>query len=123
MIFQNQIKSVALGILAYSVCAVPQLHAQTNTGSLAEIIARAEKGEAKAQTELGQMYFGGKGVPKDPSEAAIWYRKADQGFVAGESSLGAMFEKGRGIAMDLVEAYKWYVLAADQGDSDAINAL
>lgn len=41
----------------------------------------ADKGNAPAQNRLASMYFsGGRGVPQDAAEAAIWYRKAaDQG--------------------------------------------
>jgi Sel1 repeat len=37
---------------------------------------RAEDGNAEAQFEVGQMYHLGRGLKKDPVEAALWYRKA-----------------------------------------------
>ena len=40
----------------------------------------AEQGEAGAQTALGTMYLGGKGVAKDHREAVKWLsRAAEQG--------------------------------------------
>src|SRR5438132_5977957 len=58
--------------------------AKANARKLAEAAslyrARAEQGDAKAQSDLGHKYFHGNGVPQDYAEAARWYRKAaDQG--------------------------------------------
>jgi TPR repeat protein len=37
----------------------------------------ADKGNAPAQNRLASIYFwGGHGVPQDPAQAALWYRKA-----------------------------------------------
>ena len=36
----------------------------------------AEKGDSKAQNNLGMMYGLGEGVPQDYQEAAKWHRKA-----------------------------------------------
>ncbi len=51
-----------------------------------EVLALSEKGKAEAkmvaeaQYVLGKLYFGGKGVSQDYTEAAKWYQKsADQG--------------------------------------------
>jgi TPR repeat protein len=47
--------------------------------SLNSLRGRAEKGDARAQFNLGLKH--GAGVPKDFAEAAHWYRKAaDRGF-------------------------------------------
>src|SRR5438094_640698 len=54
--------------------------AKANARKLAEAAslyrARAEQGDAKAQSDLGHKYFHGNGVPRDYAEAARWYRKA-----------------------------------------------
>ena len=43
--------------------------------------ALAEKGDARAQCELGIRYGYGLGVPEDDKEAVKWFRKAaEQGF-------------------------------------------
>ena len=36
----------------------------------------AEKGNAYAQSDLGDMYYNGEGVPQDYEEALKWYRLA-----------------------------------------------
>ena len=44
------------------------------------LMERAQKGDAKAQFNLGYIYDIGQGVPRDYAEAVKWYRlAADQG--------------------------------------------
>jgi hypothetical protein len=91
----------------------------------ADIMARAEQGNAEAQYSVGLMYQGGRGVPQDLAEAAKWYRKsAEQGYPPAERSLGSMYQGGYGgLAKDDVEARRWLSKAAEQGDSLAKFAL
>ena len=85
---------------------------------------KAEAGDAKAQFELGYIYYNGKGVPKDYAESAKWYRKAaDQGDAAAETMLGIMYSVGEGVSKDYAEAVKWYRKAADQGDAATQSIL
>ena len=52
--------------------------------AVSETRTRAEEGNAKAEANLGNMYFHGRGVPQDYAEAVRWYRKAaDQGDAEG----------------------------------------
>lgn len=44
--------------------------------ALSELRQRAEKGNTKAQNNLGSMYLQGRGVGQNYSEAMKWYRKA-----------------------------------------------
>ncbi len=37
--------------------------------------------------------------------------------------VGLMYEQGEGIEQNKLEAYQWYLLAADNGNQDAIQAL
>lgn len=49
---------------------------------------RAEKGDADAQYELGNVFYFGKGVPVDLAKANEWYRKAaDSGHRYAEEAL------------------------------------
>lgn len=49
---------------------------------------RAEKGDAEAQYELGNVFYFGKGVPVDLAKANQWYRKAaDSGHRYAEEAL------------------------------------
>jgi hypothetical protein len=80
----------------------------------------AEAGHAKAQYQVGYMYFVGEGVQKNIQEAIKWYKKsAEQGFVLPQLILGAVYLQGNGIAKDPQEAFKWYRKAAELGNPDA----
>ena len=78
----------------------------------------AEKGDAVAQSNLGQLYRDGEGVARDDALAAEWFRKAaEQGDAAAQNDLGSLYSAGRGVRKDDAEALRWYRKAADQGHS------
>lgn len=84
--------------------------------SIAELTSLAENGNATAQCELAFRHQIGKGVTKDYTEAAKWYRKAtDQGDALGQNQLGSCYLNGNGVTKDTKEAAKWFRKAADQG--------
>jgi TPR repeat protein len=76
----------------------------------------AEQGNAEAQTALGDMYAGGRGVPQDYVEAVKWFRRAaEQGFAAdAQDSLARMYVQGQGVPKDYVQAHMWFNLAASR---------
>jgi hypothetical protein len=79
--------------------------------------SRAEQGDARAQFNLGYMYFYGKGVPQSYAESARWCRKAaEQGDAAAESHLGSLYLYGNGVPQDYTEAASWYRKAAEQNE-------
>ena len=85
---------------------------------------QAQKGDAEAQYNLGEMYAIGRVVPKNYAQAHKWFRlAADQGHAKAQTILGAMYEEGLGVPQDYAQAVKWYRLAADQGDASAQNFL
>jgi TPR repeat protein len=56
---------------------------------------KAEKGDAAAQSSQGSGDDSGRGVPKDRSQAAAWYRKAaEQGDAKAQFNLGLMYRYG-----------------------------
>jgi TPR repeat protein len=82
--------------------------------------SRAEQGDARAQSLVGLIYYRGRGVAQDDTQAATWFRRAaDQGDAAAQFNLGLMSEEGRGVPQDRAEAGKWYRLAAEQGHAPA----
>ena len=98
--------------------------APETSSNFLETKARAEAGNAIAQSNLGVMYDSGEGVEQDFKEAAKWYRKAaDQGEAMAQSNLGLMYHQGQGVEQDFKEALKWYQKAADQGNAMAQNNL
>jgi len=82
--------------------------------------ARAERGDAQAQFELGTMYRKGEGVRRDHTEALGWYRKAaDQNYAKAQDALGSVYYYGHGAPQNYEEAVRWYRKAADQGYASA----
>lgn len=76
----------------------------------------AERGDADAQYNLGQIYKLGRGVPVDMVEAEKWYRLAAlQGHDLGEANYGMMlFENGKREA-----AVPWLERAVAHGEPRA----
>jgi len=80
------------------------------------IMDAAERGDPKAQSELGYMHVMGEGVLQDYEEAIKWFRlAAEQGLAKAQTSLGKMYYEGLAVLQDYEEAIKWYKLAAEQG--------
>jgi len=102
--------------------------AKANERKLAEAartcLVRAEQGDAKAESDLGNMYLHGQGVAQDYSVAIHWFRSgADQGDAVSADGLGYMYYYGDGVAQDYAESLRWYRKAADQGYAKAQNGL
>ena len=84
----------------------------------------AKQGNAKAQSNLGVMYYNGQGVTQDYAEAVKWYSKgAEQGNAKAQYNLGVMYDKGQGVPQDYAEAVRWYSKGAEQGNAGAQNNL
>jgi tetratricopeptide (TPR) repeat protein len=80
----------------------------------------AERGDARAQHNLGVMYDSGRGIPQDYPKAWKWYRRAaDQGIPEAQHNLGLMHAYGQGVPQNYPEAAKWYRRAAEQGMPDS----
>jgi uncharacterized protein len=59
------------------------------------------------------MYYEGKGLSQNYSEAARWLRRAaNQGFGMAQGLLGLMYAFAQGVPQDFVQAYMWLNLAA-----------
>ena len=84
----------------------------------------AERGDVRAQYELGTMYRYGWALPQDYAEAVRWYRlAAEQGSVEAQRTLGALSKLGEGVPQNYAEAARWYRLAAEQGNVVAQSNL
>ncbi len=88
--------------------------------ALRNLSVLAEKGDARAQFDIGFMHAYGWGVPRNPAEAIAWYRKAaDQGLPVAQHFLGLAYVNGEGVQVDDAEAARWFARAAAQGFSQA----
>lgn len=80
----------------------------------------AQQGNAKAQFNLGVMYYDGQGVPQYYFQAVKWFRlAAAQGHANAQNILGVSYRDGKGVPKDAVQAVKWYRLATAQGIAEA----
>ena len=99
---------------------LPAQQTQADRRQIAEIKAKAEKGDVDAQYDLGNRYATGEGVAKDAVEAVKWYRKAaEQNLAEAQYCLGICYANGEGVAKDAVEAVKWWRKAAGQNLAEA----
>jgi uncharacterized protein len=74
---------------------------------------------------LGELYYYGRGVARDYTQARDWYEKAAAADNANAMcSLGWMYEKGSGvIVQDYTQAGNWYQRAAEAGNTEAMYNL
>src|ERR1700760_994373 len=102
------------------VCLLIPMTAEADTSGIAELETKAARGYVKQELELAADYFAGRGVPKDLTQSAYWYRKAaDQGNPAAQVYLGYMYTVGIGLPQDKAEAVRWYRRAASSGNAEA----
>ena len=84
----------------------------------------ADKGNAAAQVNLGNLYMKGLGVEQNYHLAQHWYLKAaDQGERMAQTKLGILYFYGLGIPKDTMEAARWFQKAADSGETSAQSIL
>ncbi len=85
-----------------------------------EYLEAAMAGDARAQCQLGDLYYLGRGGPKDSREALHWYRAAaEQGHSRCLLWLGTMYENGLETQPDHQAAADFYRIAAERGDAKA----
>ncbi len=117
----NRFLFTVLFLLSAAVFRLPAQQNEADRKVLAEIRAGADKGDAKAQYELGRAFFSGAlGVAKDEAEAVKWFRKAaEQNVADAQYNLGVCYANGQGVTEDDAEAVKWFRKAAEQNLADA----
>jgi len=95
---------------------VVEANAAALSNELAELLVKAEAGDALAQFSLGWTHFYAKGVVENSVEGVKWWTlSAQQGNAEAQWELGGANATGRGVAQDLVAAYAWYNIAAENG--------
>src|SRR3984893_2135001 len=100
--------------------AVAAAHRGEYATALRRLSPLAEKGDARAQFDVGFMHAYGWGVPRNPADAITWYRKAaDQGLGVAQHFLGLAYVNGEGVRPDDAEAARWFARAAAQGFAQA----
>jgi len=117
----NWLASTTLLLLFLTAHHLPAQQSEADRKLLAEIRAKAEKGDAQFQSKLGSaFFFGNLGVAKDAAEAVKWCRKAaEQNYADSQFILGRCYAEGNGVTKDYVEAFKWFRKAAEQNDANS----
>jgi len=86
--------------------------------------ARAEKGDAEAQLQLGMRYAEGDGVIQNDKEATKWFAlAAQQGLPEAQYQYGLALLRGRGIVQDYRAAFNWIEKPAQRGYARAQYSL
>jgi len=80
----------------------------------------AERGDAKAQFNLGLIFQRGLGVDRNDRAAfELFFEAAQQGYARAQHQLALAYANGQGIPQNYAEAVKWFRLAAEQGYGEA----
>lgn len=84
----------------------------------------AEAEIADAQHALGVLYLRGRGVTRDPGEAARWFFKAlNNGSNAGQVEYAILLFNGEGVPADEALAARYFRQAAHRGNAIAQNRV
>ena len=84
----------------------------------------ADLGEANAQTDLGNLYLRGVGVPRDVVQARHWYElAAAQGQPNAQFVLGQIYWNGDGVSKSKAKAAALLKEAFEGGRRDAAPLL
>jgi hypothetical protein len=79
-------------------------------------IEKAEKGDTRAQYEVGNMLMKGQGTSVNEAEAFKWFEKsADAGYTKSQYKLGFMYLNGKGTKKSEKQALKYLNAAAKEG--------
>ena len=80
--------------------------------------AKADKGDAQSQFELGLNLYHGNGIVSDKKKAAERFTQAaEQGHVGASALLGRMYLSGDTVTKDLVQGYRLLERAASRGNT------
>jgi len=112
MPFRYLLRIIALGLL--TGVFPPETRGQGEREPAAELIKRAEKGDAVARVKLGLIRSSTDAQLASEIQAAQWYQQAtEQNNIASQHSLGLMFESGP--SKDAAESFRWFKMAAERG--------
>jgi hypothetical protein len=106
--------------------AIGDLKAEQYATSLPTIRRFARSGHHAARLILAEIYARGIGVPADPVQASIWYRRIECGCMTtgkAEHHLAMSYLEGQYGAGKEHEVLLWLRRAADAGNQDAQRLL
>jgi TPR repeat protein len=115
---------ISVGAVAWWMHSKQSIELKKLSDAAIEAHARADQGDATAEYKLAQMYYEGRGVTQDYSEASRWYRKAaEHGYANAQFGLADLYLHGKGVPQNFAETAHWTQKAADQGYAKAQAGL
>lgn len=122
-------KSLAVLCLAAALFAAPAFAEDPPSAPPADLVLKAEKGDAAAQRDLGLFYFknfraqppGGKSNGEYAHELLM--KSARQGDVIAQLNAGLDFCGSRGVGQDIAACVAWLEKAAAAGNAEAQRHL
>lgn len=107
-IFNGNMKKLLLVAAFFALCSC------SSSLNLTQALGQAEKGNAKAQYQVGWYYAN---VQNDYSQAIDWLKKSAESYVPAQYYLGWCYYHGYGVSKDLKQAAYWYEKAAQGNDA------
>lgn len=93
-----------------------------DTQLVSDLLAKAAKGDARAQADLAVRYRDGKGVTKDDAEAMKWaHRAADSGNTDAMDFVGFAYLRGAVVKRNPGIAFGYFKAAANDSAQAAFN--
>lgn len=106
---------------AIAVASAAMAHGQampTQANTMSPDLPAESPAAAQIRDELRRAgnYLVGKDGPRDPVQAAYWFKKAaDQGDPGAQNELGYLYIWGLGVPRDEEQAFRWFARAAGSG--------
>lgn len=117
-------RAFAAGAAVAMIAAATGCAKTQEADDVARVRAQAEQGNAEAESDLGVHYELGRGVGRNNTLAAYWYRKAaESGLSVAQNNLGRLYARGQGVPQDFRAARILFEKAASQGHSEAMDNL
>ena len=84
----------------------------------------AERGDARVQFIIGNLYYKGQGTNQSDKLAFKWFKRAaEQGNVRAQNNLGTMYMRGLGTRQNYTRAFIWLNIAASKKDETVAKNL
>jgi TPR repeat protein len=92
--------------------------------ALAWYLLAAMENNSYAQSNIGALYYYGRGVPENYLCAMKWYLKAAEqnDHVNTTNNIGILFENGQGVPLDEYKALEWYCHGGDKSHRDRLKS-
>jgi localization factor PodJL len=99
-------------------------HRHVSHDPFVRMVARADNGDARAQTGLALAYLRGEKIGTNPRAALHWAGQAAKaGDPLGQYLVGTLYHQGEGVAVDYKLAFRWFTAAAERGNIKAMHNL